>query len=200
MSTVTHSVYQTALATEGVTDLMYQYFCYMNDMPIYLIPGRKGARLNMEKGDDSASLHSFNLMMLVDINFDAIVKQGGSLIALQYFHDWITEVFDDPIILDRASHKLSKAIHTGQSKAKWEREFIRGLAQDKFISSHFTPSGDVHYRYLYKFDALDGFYKSQRYLATDFDDDFWDTHQYWFDYYGPEEDEQGLIRHLDYCA
>jgi len=199
MITKTKPVYQTALAAEALTDLMYQYFCYMNDMPIYLNPGRKGPRFNISKENVPDSWHRFNLMMLVDLNFDAIEGKGGSLVALQFLHDWIGEVFEDPIILERISEKLNKAICTAQSKAKWEREFIRSLAQEKFISCNFTPTGDVHYRYLYEFDASDGFYKSKRYLATDFDDEFWDTHQYWFDYYGPVEDEQGLISHLDCC-
>lgn len=107
-----------------------------------------------------------------------------------------------------AGSSAPEAIESSQltlSKIKkvqaYRQNFIENFDRETMAAEYVdecTPTGDVHYRILYTFSQSKGIYTSERRTVTELDGDFWEVNTLWFDYYGPEEDEYGLIPYLDY--
>ncbi|GGB53430.1 hypothetical protein GCM10011607_12480 [Shewanella inventionis] len=192
------SVNQAALATVGLTDLMYQHYCYKNGMPIYLGTGTYRPRLNFVIESANEQERDWHISVMLTMCFERLECSGGNSVGISLLYQWILEVFTAEEILSRIEGVFNKRIKYQMLKQEWERDFDREEMASQFVSDDFCPAGEVHYRYVYHYSVEDCMYKSQRYKVGDFEDDFWEDHKYWFDYYGPEEDEVGLINYLDY--
>ena len=92
---------------------------------------------------------------------------------------------------------LSKIKKTVAYRENFIKSFDRNFMAQDYLDEC-TPTGDVHYRILYTFDQSKGIYTSHRKTVSELDGDFWDKNTLWFDYYGPEENDCGLIPYLDY--
>jgi hypothetical protein len=85
---------------------------------------------------------------------------------------------------------------------KYKQDFRNGWNSKarsiQYISDGITPTGNVHYLIVMSYDKNKGVYTSNRLKAADLSQDQIDGLEFKFDYFGPEEDIQGLIRNLDY--
>ncbi|MBE8233554.1 MAG: hypothetical protein HAW67_07425 [Endozoicomonadaceae bacterium] len=185
----------TALATTAVTDLMYQLYCYRNDMRVYApsLQGKNRTWYNMQDNEDE-----FNLMMLVDNGFKALIQAGGTQLSLDLYKQWTHELVESDVIVTRCDFKHQQIVEILAYKLMWEKQFKRERYAQDFISDPLVPRGQVHYRYLYQFDNDKGYYTSTRLKASDQFVEFWEQELYWFDYFGVPEDERGLIYYIDY--
>ncbi|MBO1897575.1 hypothetical protein HNW13_017705 [Shewanella sp. BF02_Schw] len=190
-------VNQAALATTALTDLMYQLYCFDHDMPVYgsslLYNGPKRFRLNLD-----TQSHDWSQVILVDLAFEAMMQSGGEIKASTHLMNWVLEVFSNKVVRDRAVIKHEQRIYAIESRRIWETEFNRSALQIEFSSDPCVPKGNVHYRYVYRYDYNKQYHISYRVEVGCTEDDFWAVNPYWFDYYGPEESEIGLIAYLDY--
>ncbi|SUJ08597.1 hypothetical protein [Shewanella morhuae] len=190
-------VNQTALATIALTDMMYQLFCYNNDMRVYKGFQQQGGSSRHWYSFDRANSDKWNQMMLVDDAVESMLKNGGSIIAVGLFCQWVTEVFSSEVIIKRSNFKLQQTKTLLESKAEFERNFDRELAATEFNADILVPRGHVHYRYVYRWAHKAG-YTPVRERVLDINDTYWSECEYWFDYFGPDEDDVGLIYYLDY--
>jgi len=188
---------QTALAVSALTDLMYQIFCLDNDMPIYA-PNHSNAPEYRVMYDLSHHDYEYSVAFLVSQSFEWISVRGADDKAFLYLKDWILEVFENQSVRSCAKNQYLKSIEWKHAKALWEASFVREVREREFIADPLVPKGNVHYRYVYRYDSSRQFYNSYRVTVVDEHDDFWKENVYWFDYFGPEENELGLIRYLDY--
>lgn len=188
---------QTALATIALTDMMYQVFCYNNDMRVYKGFQQLGGSSRHWYSFDRANSDKWNQMMLVDDAVEAMLNNGGSIVAVGLFCQWVSEVFSSDVIIQRSNFKLQQIKTLLESKAEFERDFDRVLAATEFNTDILVPRGHVHYRYVYRW-AHKGGYTPVRERVLDINDTYWSECEYWFDYFGPDEDDVGLIYYLDY--
>ena len=108
------------------------------------------------------------------------------------------EIFTNKVVCERAVIKYEKLIYAINARQIWEASFDPDVEKKQFFSDFCVPGGSVHYRYLYKYDIHKGYHYSLRVKVDDKDDEFWLVNRFWFDYFGPEESEIGLIPYLDY--
>lgn len=189
---------QLALVTTALTDLIGQVHCYKHDLKIFISPQRHPEHmLNTSSYSLSASDgDSYNLAFLVDESIRGIIQSGGDLCAVQIFNKWVFESIQCEIVKRWSRFKVNNYQQSLEDKKKWEKTFNRNLEEELFISDPLVPRGFTHYRYVYRYDHHRRIYKSTR---ETFNDESSSHHnEYWFDYFGPEEDELGLIFHIDY--
>tara|TARA_R110002050_G_scaffold277536_1_gene423247 strand:- start:9212 stop:9796 length:585 start_codon:yes stop_codon:yes gene_type:complete len=190
---------QAALATMAVTDLMYQMYCYRNDMRVYVnslldLDMSNRAWYNLSVDDDK-----WNRAFLVDRCIEGILSRGGSPRALEYFALWVAELFaTDDVIINRGKFKCEQVISSLKKKKEWEAGFNRVTAAQKFISDPLIPIGPVHYRYVYHWDLNKGYHLGQREMVSNPTESYWQLNPYWFDYFGIAENDNGQIRYIDY--
>jgi len=95
----------------------------------------------------------------------------------------------------------NRAIAFKQREIEYRQNFIDKFDRDEMAEAYAdetTPTGNVHYRIVMSYDKNKRIYTGHRQRVTDINAQFWAENTLWFDYYGPEEDEQGLIRFVDY--
>lgn len=178
------------LAARALLDLMAHLFCYEQELPINV---NKHLRYHLPLNPKE---DTWNRSFLVDKGFEGLPLQSALL-----FRDWVLEVFHCPVVRWRVQLKLERLQQEIAYKEEWARDFDREReAQEWLNDDAFTPVGDVHYRYIYRYDPGMGIFRKTRHRVTGLEgEEYWTVdHPYWFDYFGPEEDERGLIAFVDY--
>ena len=92
---------------------------------------------------------------------------------------------------------LSKRLEADRYRSEFVSNFDRSARAAEYIADGLTPRGDVHYRIEFNYDSYKGIYTSHRTIVCG-DMSYWAEDGLWFDYYGPEENDLGLIPYVDY--
>ena len=129
-----------------------------------------------------------------------VVKQihlNHGLVAAETLAMWLECLGSDTVI-----ESAKRAISFVQSEIEYRKNFIENFDRDAMATDYAdetTPTGDTHYRIVLTYDKSKRIYTGFRQRVYDVNATFWTENSLWFDYFGPEEDEQGLIQYLDYC-
>ncbi len=113
-----------------------------------------------------------------------------------HLYKWVSSV-DDELISD-AFVALNHVKMRSAYKKEFYDSFDREVERSNYMSDPLTPVGTVHYRISFSFCKNKGIFVAERNLVTDSKKLYWQENKLWFDYFGPKEDENGLIRYLDY--
>jgi len=111
------------------------------------------------------------------------------------FYKWLLNENENiPQIIIEADFAINRLKEQDQYIERFTRDFNRATKAADYIKDPLVPRGEVHYFIFYQFCQSKGIFVSERVKANYGKP----KHKLWFDYYGVEEDERGLIVHLDY--
>jgi hypothetical protein len=112
---------------------------------------------------------------------------------IDLLYTWlITENENMPTVLVDADFAINSLKYDQEKAREFEENFDPLEEAKKFISDPLVPRGTVHYHIFCMFDKSKRKYTQNRELAEQ------TANGYFFDYFGIEEDDKGLIRYLDY--
>lgn len=104
----------------------------------------------------------------------------------------ITENENISQVLDDANFAINSLKLDQQYISNFEENFNPTVEAKRYISDPLVPRGNVHYHIVCRFDKSKGIYTHNREIAVQ------NAQGYFFDYFGVEEDDNGLIHYLDY--
>jgi len=137
-----------------------------------------------------------NIKIVIDASIRKLFRSHG-LHAAEILASWIASSAGTHCD-GQATFTIKKIESNISYRKDFEENFNHERHAKEFISDEFVPTGTFHYRYLYTFDESKGIYTRDRHLVTKGSEQMWKDSNLWFDYFGPEEDIQGLIPYLDY--
>ena len=144
---------------------------------------------------NSKGMEEWNKSIGVSYWVREVYNQFG-LVAAETLLEWMNQSSTADAI-ESCEIALSNIKKTEAYRENFIKSFDRNFMAQDYLDEC-TPTGDVHYRILYTFDKDKRIYTSHRRAVTEHDGDFWEVNTLWFDYYGPEENDCGLIPYLDY--
>lgn len=111
------------------------------------------------------------------------------------FYSWLLDENEGiSKVIKEADLAINYLRHQDEYKERFKNNFDRKKESLDYISDPFVPRGNIHYLIIYQFSSSKGIYTYHREEAIYGEPD----HDLWFDYYGVEEDDRGLIQYLDY--
>lgn len=108
-------------------------------------------------------------------------------------HGWLLKENEGVAeVIQEADVAIDKINHTRLLRRLETEGFDAKKREQYYISDPLVPRGDVHYHIVCYFRGRSGYLSQLRQSAIA------NREGLYFDYFGPEEDESGLIRYLDY--
>ncbi|WP_026959815.1 hypothetical protein [Aliagarivorans taiwanensis] len=200
-NTTERSVNHAHLAAAAVTDLMVQltYLRYGLRVPVgQLVDPTFNPNDRAYYSLDAKEGEHYNHAFLIGKTIEAIQGKGGTRDTLALFGQFVGEAIKDDYINKRVQLELTRIDDSAAYKKEWEANFNRDTEERALLLDPLVPQGHVHYRYVYTYCRQHGGYRSSRELVSAHCESYWQQHPYWFDYWGPPEDDRGLIWYLDY--
>lgn len=108
-------------------------------------------------------------------------------------YQWLKkESINLPAVIKEANIAIDKINYVKDCRQEEVDNFDSKKRETEYISDPLVPRGNVHYHIVCRFKDHCGYFSQFRQTAIEGREGFY------FDYFGPEEDDNGLIHYLDY--